>query len=260
MAPQSEAPRSDAPQVIRPSVRPSAGRPVSTIPPAYVPDDASTEALREIDFMIENDLLDEAEELLGELMRSQGESEALNLRVQQLMTLRSGGQAPEVPPSAELGGFAEAFASMEGEGFDFLDGEDLDLGSIQGAQLEELDGGDAQTHLDLGLAFREMQQLSKAVEQLKLAEKSPFLRPEALRLQALCAADRGDLETAQGCLERALTQAGLGETVRLGLRYEQAKLHEQAGDSAQTLSILQEIKAQAPRFQGIDAHIARLAR
>ena len=195
--------------------------------------------LSEVDFLLENHLVDDAEELIAELERSHAGHREVAERRSRLTALRSEVDADE----AVLGGL-----------FD----ETADLGSIQGAQLSDLGGDDAATHFDLGVAFREMQQYRKAVEQLELAAKAPALRPEALRVLALCHVDQGNTARAVERLEEALALPDLPNASRAGLEYDLASVLESIGQPDAARVHLSALAARDPNFQDVRARLKRL--
>ena len=109
--------------------------------PLPVADDAAhaplDEELAEIDFLIESGLIDDARELIRELRTVH----------------------PEHPGLAERAGRLENASPFDVDD-DFLsgltDGFDLDFDEVKGAELSDLRDDEADTHFDLGLAFKDM--------------------------------------------------------------------------------------------------------
>ena len=210
--------------------------PPSPAPAAAAP---AASSLQEVDFLLENHLLDDAEELLLETERSHpGHAEVVTRRAR-LTRLR----AEEVAADEALGG---------------LFNEAVDTGSIHGAQLSDLGADDASTHFDLGVAFKEMQQYRKAIEQLEIAARAPALRPEALRVLGLIHLEQGDAGRAIERLEEALGIPGLADGPRSGIEYDLASVYESRGDRPAARARLAAIVARDPSFHDAKARLARL--
>ncbi|MBU1900331.1 tetratricopeptide repeat protein, partial [Myxococcota bacterium] len=178
------------------------------------PEELLNKGLEDLQFFIENGFLDDARERLEELRGVAPDHPALEEKAAQLALLEEG--------------LEDAHSLLEG--FEMqLDGlrapED-----VRGSLISELDEGDSM-HFDLGVAFKEMGQLKKAIGAFEAASKSASRRPEALRLMALCYMDRGEPAQAVAALKRALASPNLRHEDAMGLRAEQVRCLEAQGES-----------------------------
>ncbi|MCA9544668.1 MAG: tetratricopeptide repeat protein, partial [Myxococcales bacterium] len=197
--------------------------------------------LSELDFMLETHLIDDARELLAELEEDYAGHPELAARATRLSQIA----AEDAREDELIGGL-----------FDDGDG---DLGTIQGAQLSELSEDDANTHFDLGLAFKEMGQYRKAMEQLEKAARSLEKRAEALRVLGLCHLEQGQAGEAAARLEEALATPGVGARARVGLQYDLATAYEAQGRDDEAIEQLQAIlDTGASDFLDVKDRLARL--
>lgn len=85
---------------------------------------------------------------------------------------------------------------------------------------------DADTHYNLGIAYKEMALIDDAIHEFEIAAQDPAWRADALTMIALCHEDNEDLETAIDFLKEALDSEGLSQEKTTGLLYEIGLAHE----------------------------------
>ena len=172
--------------------------------------------------MLESGLRDDARELINELLEAHPGHPELVQRRTRLQELDA------IDADAALGSL-EAHAEAD------------DIQSVQGAQLSDLSEDDANTHFDLGMAFKEMGQYKKAVESLEKASRNREKRVEAMRLIGLCYTEQGRYADAARQLRDALGTPDLDAPVAVSLRYDLANVLEQSGNKAGARKELQAI-------------------
>lgn len=114
----------------------------------------------------------------------------------------------------------------------------------------EMDNSDAQSHFDLGQAFKEMGLFDEAINEFREASQDATRRVECLIMQCACLRERGELEKAIKML-LALLKPGLSEEDRCALKYELATALEAAGKTEDAKSLLNEIYDINPAFRDI---------
>lgn len=150
-------------------------------------------------------------------------------------------------PSAEMeeGGDSEAFGDAADQ--IFSSPRSVRFGS-------SLDGSDAQSHYDLGVAFKEMGLYDEAINEFQQAAGDPARRVECLALQAACLRGRGDLDAAVGVLN-ALLKPELGLDDACSVKYELALVLEAQGDSERASALMAEIDAVNSGFRDVHARL-----
>jgi len=118
----------------------------------------------------------------------------------------------------------------------------------------EMEGSDAQSHFDLGQAFKEMGLYDEAINEFRQASNDASRRVECLIMQCACLRERGELEKAVTMLQ-ALLKSGLNEEENCAVKYELASGYEAAGKKDEALLLLGEINAIKPDFRDISSRL-----
>lgn len=244
--------------------------------------------LTELDAHLAAREIPQARALLSELNQEHPGHPALSDRLDRILEIEAGGSDPvDDEESTYTGPFdsipeqaAPATASIDQQGLlgslestdlglgesdadsllGGLDGAEIDFGTIQGSMLSDLDEDDASTHFDLGVAFKEMGQYRKAIEQLEMARQSRDLYAEATRMLAATHHERGESSNAVDLLREAIADERVSQAAQLGLRYELAGVFETVGRHAEAADELRLIAQLAPKdFPDVGARLARLS-
>jgi tetratricopeptide (TPR) repeat protein len=117
-----------------------------------------------------------------------------------------------------------------------------------------LDGSDAQSHYDLGVAFKEMGLYDEAINEFHQAAGDPTRRVECLTLQAACLRERGDLDAAEGVLN-ALMKPELSLEDTCAVKYELALVLETQGHNERASALMAEIDAVNAGFRDVHARL-----
>lgn len=117
-----------------------------------------------------------------------------------------------------------------------------------------LDGSDAQSHYDLGIAFKEMGLYDEAINEFQQAAGDPARRVECLALQANCLRERGDLDAAEGVLN-ALMKPELSIEDACTVKYELALVLEAQGHDEKASALMAEIDEVNPGFRDVHARL-----
>jgi tetratricopeptide (TPR) repeat protein len=120
--------------------------------------------------------------------------------------------------------------------------------------------GDAQSHYDLGMTYREMGLLEQAVEAFRFAQTDPGLAARAHEMIGRCFCDQGRNAEAAGEFRRALALPGIAEGGDAELRYHLGNALAESGEAAAALAEYESVASQLPGFEDVDARIAALRR
>ncbi|MDD2581942.1 MAG: tetratricopeptide repeat protein [Desulfuromonadaceae bacterium] len=118
----------------------------------------------------------------------------------------------------------------------------------------EMEGSDAQSHFDLGQAFKEMGLYDEAINEFRQASQDASRLVECLIMQCTCLRERGDIEKAIAMLQ-ALLKPGLSEEENCAVKYEMASGYEAAGRKEEATTLLNEINAANPHFRDIRSRL-----
>jgi len=194
-----------------------------------------TALIEEAGFYLTQGLYDNAERICTDLLSSSPgcrEAEELLVDIRSRREQSSGGQAAveddffnfsaevmaEVEEAVEIPPPASAIKSryaLEGEFSKFKKGVEQQIGSE-----------DAETHFNLGIAYREMGLIDDAIGEFNHAMQDPSRRFDCLTLKGICLLDKKDFEGAEASFKLGLSTPGLAENQRLSLFYELGLLYE----------------------------------
>jgi len=119
----------------------------------------------------------------------------------------------------------------------------------------DVDVSDAQTHYDLGVAFKEMGLYDEAINELRQAADDPERKVACLILQGTCLREKGSLEIAENML-RTLLWPGLAIEDACSIKYELALTCEATGKGEEAAKLLAEIDVARPGFRDVRSRLA----
>ena len=117
-----------------------------------------------------------------------------------------------------------------------------------------LDGADAQSHYDLGLAFREMGLYDEAINEFRQASADAARRLECLILQGACLREKGDLVNAEKVL-KSLMKPGLALDDACAVKFELALTYGACGKNDKLVELLTEIDKLNSGFRDVRARL-----
>jgi len=118
----------------------------------------------------------------------------------------------------------------------------------------EIDNSDAQSHFDLGLAFKEMGLYDEARKEFHNASLDPQHRNDSLIMQAACLRERGEVEKSLDMLQ-ALLIPGMSQEDTCAVHYELAITYDAMGHTQEATSLLNEISARCPGFRDVSSRL-----
>ncbi|MEI7818003.1 MAG: tetratricopeptide repeat protein, partial [Desulfuromonadales bacterium] len=118
----------------------------------------------------------------------------------------------------------------------------------------EMESSDAQSHFDLGQAFKEMGLFDEAINEFRQASQDPSRRLECLIMQCVCLKERGEVEKSISML-LALLKPGLSVEDSCTVKYELASGLEAAGRKDEANTLLNEINIINPGFRDISSRL-----
>jgi tetratricopeptide (TPR) repeat protein len=124
---------------------------------------------------------------------------------------------------------------------------------------EQVDEGDADTHYDLAIAYKEMGLDEDAVRELEAVLKTGTRVIETLSLLAHCKLALGDPTSAASHLENALSRAGDSDEAAVSLRYDLGEALLAAGREAEAREAFAKVAAADPKFRDVAERIARFS-
>ncbi len=141
----------------------------------------------------------------------------------------------------------------------WLDSTDLATSHPKGSSRSvrfgnEMELDDAQSHYDLGIAFREMGLYDEAVNEFRQAAADQSRKLDCLILQSACMRENGNFSTAENML-LALIKPGLDIEDSCSIKYELALNYESLGKVDEAATLLAEINAANPGFRDVHSRL-----
>lgn len=168
--------------------------------------------------------------------------------------------APEAAAAPAGAGEAKADSAGGGEGgrVELAVGRGeavtFDLGSLisefqRGVEAQL--SGDAQSHYDLAMAYREMGLLEQAVESFRIAQRDAPFSDRCAEMIGRCLLDQGRFEDAAAEFGAALDSGRLDVETEVNLRYQLGLAYEAAGCMGKALAEFEGVYAAQPNYPDV---------
>jgi tetratricopeptide (TPR) repeat protein len=251
-------------------------------------DSVVTEELDEAEFYIQQGLYDEAKRIYQKILRFHPQESRVELKLKELSELEGREQEvpsvsePEVEEVEEKAPKVEAAPGTE-ELFDLAKELEEELAaeepgkpsvSIEGPEGKEifedtfqefkkgvektLNKQDADTHYDLGIAYKEMGLLDDAIEQFEVALESPKKEVNCCAMIGLCYMEKGEPKRAMDYYFRALANSEISGKEKVGLNYELAVVLEANGNLDKALERFEKVEEMEKDFRDVEDRLAGL--
>lgn len=125
---------------------------------------------------------------------------------------------------------------------------------------QTVDAGDAQTHYDLGVAFKEMGLLDEGIAEFQKALQGKDMKNQASEALGVTFFEKGQPQVAGTVLRRAIEGDNAGDDHKIGLLYWLGRCEEEQGRSAEALTCYQRVFAVNIRFQDVNDRVKALAK
>ena len=124
---------------------------------------------------------------------------------------------------------------------------------------EQLSEEDADTHFNLGIAYREMGLLPEAIREFQVASRDKDYFVESCSNIGVCYQEQGMWSEAAEWYQKALVAPDISAEARQGLRYDLAAAYQSAGDVDQAAGIFEEIAASDPSYRDVSDRLSNLS-
>jgi tetratricopeptide (TPR) repeat protein len=233
--------------------------------------------LEQIDFFIDQELFEDAARVLATLEEQHGEDpevmerrrklKEVGVLLDQVETVEEGSEelfADEeqyIDLAKELEAELAAEEAMVEEATGRGKGEAIleeVFREFQKGVEEQLSEEDADTHFNLGIAYREMGLLPEAIREFQVASRDTAYFVESCSNIGVCYQEQGMWSEAAEWYQKALVAPDISAEARRGLRYDLAAAYQSAGDVDQASGIFEEIAANDPSYRDVADRLANL--
>jgi tetratricopeptide (TPR) repeat protein len=224
------------------------------------------EGLDEAEFFVTQGLYDEARDTLTQLLEAHPGHPLIIERLEELEAML---QAQATPAEDEEFALAEKLAEevqnvQDAGGAQFNDGgQMIDVETVfeqfkKGIE-KTVSADDADTHYDLGIAYKEMGLTEDAVSEFHVAAQNPKRQCISETMIGLCYMERNDVATAIEHFKRALQAPMRTDREEMGLYFELGNGYESVGDLSEAMYFFQKVEKRDPTFRNVHARVQRLA-
>ncbi|MBN2725718.1 MAG: hypothetical protein JXR95_16760 [Deltaproteobacteria bacterium] len=250
------------------------------------------EAINEIDFFLDMDLIDDALLAARELYSRNNHSQ-IRQKLNDILVMAGEEPEPDTEKNSENPHISEkleiselepviesessAVSEEEDLAFDFNDEEvtaiqELDFlkehsddetirtdSKNESVRIEtETPVGDANTHFDLGLAYKEMGLINQALEEFKLAMEAPGAYVKSSIMIAKCMLEQGEVSKAANELKAVLHSDSINPDEELDIYFELGKIYSDLDDKNEALYYFKKIVRKDPDYRGVNRFISEL--
>lgn len=117
---------------------------------------------------------------------------------------------------------------------------------------------DADTHYDLGIAYKEMGLLDEAISEFTISSASPHKKNESNNMIGLCYRDKGNFAEAEKYFKLVLQSPEITQDFSKGVLYELARVYEENGEIKNAIEIFEKIIAIDPGFRDVSERLTNL--
>lgn len=207
------------------------------------------ELLGELDFYMEQEIMDEAEKIINDLKNRFPDHPETLSRIKKFNAIMENLKKKPIPQPEISDG--ESLFSEEEEFFDLAaeleeelkeEKKEVLIPSQREPTLEEvfeqfkagvqqtLSPEDYDTHYNLGIAYKEMGLIDEAISEFQIACKDPSKLIDCCSMLGLCFQEKGMPQLAEKWYKKALDFPEITEEAQLGILYDLANLYLQTGD------------------------------
>ena len=209
-------------------------------------DSAFADELEEIEFYLGQELYDEAREILNELLSRHPNHPSLTAIAAKFDENEGSSQeeshlSEQIEPSPQRAEISNESAS-----------------SPQVMLEQPIADEDAETHYDLGVAYREMGLHSEAISAFEKVLNVAGRRVQSRLMLGLCQRDQGNFSQSIQYFQDGLSIPEISESERLNLHYEIAVSYESMANREQALHFFELVIAQDQAFRDAGDRIAKL--
>jgi tetratricopeptide (TPR) repeat protein len=241
---------------------------VASAPPRSIPELES--ALEEADFFASRGLYDDARAILEEQKARLPNHPLLRDRLSELdaqeRSLRGGSGTRPAPAASDAFDVAESLNSIEaaqevgavpGQPTAQVDVEDV-FAKFKAGVARQIGADDAQSHYDLGVAYKEMGLFDDAVREFETAARDPKRACVCLSMIGMIQLERGRLNEAIEAFTRGLQAPDRTKEQEAALSYETGAAYEAKKVAKQALEYFQRAARLVPNFRDVQERIRRL--
>ena len=243
-------------------------------------EDFFPDELEEAEFFVRQGLLDEAIDILNSILEDVPDSFRAKDLLAQIARIQAGEDEEEEESSTDADNADADNSNSDDQSFNLAaelldDLEELELPEPEGTEelqysvdevFSEFKRGvektvssdDADTHYDLGIAYREMGLAKDSIHEFELATQNPDKKADALYMIGICQQELGRPKDAVTSFRHALKMDQVRPNQKLALLFELGTAYQQLDKNAKALNYLSKVFKKNPKFKDVAKRVKAL--
>jgi tetratricopeptide (TPR) repeat protein len=230
--------------------------------PASQSVEALEDALEEADFFASRGLFADARTILHDQLARHPHHPLLLERMAELdeSEAAAGGEGGdgyalslddlEAPPAGGVGGFSSATQQVDVEEV---------FSKFKEGVARQISIDDAQSHYDLGVAYKEMGLIDDAIREFETAARDESRETVCLSMVGMIELERGNVEQALEAFLRGVNSRGRQPDQEMVLCFEIGACYELQNMNSEALGYYQRVLRRDPRYRDVEARVRRLS-
>ncbi len=226
------------------------------------------DGIEEVEFFIQQNLLDEASDALEALEENYSDRQEVKDLAERLKKLSKGEESQAMVTPEDLGEEFDLAAEIENEVDDSLTGSSVDdefqyslddvFSEFKKGVERVVEKEDSATHFDLGIAYREMGLMDDAIGEFQIASQDETRRCESLTMVGMCYLDKERYSEAINTFKDALHSPKITDQQATGVYYEMGNAYELLKDKNEALFYFKKVYKRDPKFRDITARLKKI--
>lgn len=224
---------------------------------------AFADELEEAEFFIQQEMADEAREILDSILTKVPNSYRAQWMLRRIDAIEKGETVPPAPWEQRiLDDVEEEVADIPTAAFAAPSEEQVSVESVihqfKKGVAETVSDDDAETHYNLGIAYREMGLYGDAITEFRLSLRAPSMACDANHLIGLTLADLGNYNDALAAFDAALTTPAATTKQKGFNQYQRGICLEALGKARDALSAYEQSKMLGADMSDLEQRISQL--
>ncbi|MDH4100446.1 MAG: tetratricopeptide repeat protein [Nitrospirota bacterium] len=123
---------------------------------------------------------------------------------------------------------------------------------------QQIDAGDAETHYNLGIGYKEMGLMDEAISEFQLVSSNPAFMVNGYTMLGACYREQGRFDDAVAQLRKGLDIDGLSDDDRYAFLYEIGDTLEKQGNTEEAIQTFETIVQGSPEYRDVLDRLANL--
>jgi tetratricopeptide (TPR) repeat protein len=120
---------------------------------------------------------------------------------------------------------------------------------------KEIEAEDAETHYNLGIAYKEMGLVDDSIKEFQVSKVDPKYYVQSMTMLGICYMEKGLHPLAVEAFSGALVKVGKDDDTALSIKYDLAEAYEKTGKMSEALDLYTQVYGWNARFRNVSEKI-----